>query len=176
MKTIFCITGLAIQGLAMSVQAQTGKPNIVVIMTDQQRADLCGREGFPLEVTPFVDRLAQENVWFNKAYTVMPASSPARCSMFTGRFPSATHVRTNHNIPDISYQQDLVGVLKENGYKTALVGKNHAYLKPADLDFWSLRQGAYRGRTWSNRVHIPDKGCEVPEKRPIRRKDFLSAV
>ena len=58
MKTIFCITGLAIQGLAMSVQAQTGKPNIVVIMTDQQRADLCGREGFPLEVTPFVDRLA----------------------------------------------------------------------------------------------------------------------
>ena len=54
MKTIFCITGLAIQGLAMSVQAQTGKPNIVVIMTDQQRADLCGREGFPLEVTPFV--------------------------------------------------------------------------------------------------------------------------
>lgn len=73
MKTIFCITGLAIQGLAMSVQAQTGKPNIVVIMTDQQRADLCGREGFLLEVTPFVDRLAQENVWFNKAYTVMPA-------------------------------------------------------------------------------------------------------
>ena len=133
----FCITGLALQGLSMSLMAQTDKPNIVIIMTDQQRADLCGREGFPLEVTPFVDRLAQENVWFNKAYTVMPASSPARCSMFTGRFPSATHVRTNHNIPDISYQQDLVGVLKENGYKTALVGKNHAYLKPADLDFWS---------------------------------------
>ena len=44
MKTIFCITGLAIQGLAMSVQAQTGKPNIVVIMTDQQRADLCGSD------------------------------------------------------------------------------------------------------------------------------------
>ena len=136
-NTLFCITGLAIQGLAMSAAAQTDKPNIVVIMTDQQRADLCGREGFPLEVTPYVDQLAQENVWFNKAYTVMPASSPARCSMFTGRFPSATHVRTNHNIPDIFYQQDLVGVLKENGYQTALVGKNHAYLKPADLDFWS---------------------------------------
>ena len=113
-NTLFCITGLAIQGLAMSAAAQTDKPNIVVIMTDQQRADLCGREGFPLEVTPYVDQLAQENVWFNKAYTVMPASSPARCSMFTGRFPSATHVRTNHNIPDIFYQQALVGALKEN--------------------------------------------------------------
>lgn len=133
----FCITGLALQGLSMSLLAQTDKPNIVIIMTDQQRADLCGREGFPLAVTPYVDQLAQENVWFNKAYTVAPASSPARCSMFTGRFPSATHVRTNHNIPDIFFEQDLVGVLKENGYKTALVGKNHAYLKPADLDFWS---------------------------------------
>ena len=49
MKAIFCITGLAIQGLTITDQAQTGKPNIVVIMTDQQRADLCGREGFPLE-------------------------------------------------------------------------------------------------------------------------------
>ena len=133
----FCITGLALQGLSMSLMAQTDKPNIVIIMTDQQRADLCGREGFPLAVTPYVDQLAQENVWFNKAYTVAPASSPARCSMFTGRFPSATHVRTNRNIPDIFFEQDLVGVLKENGYKTALVGKNHAYLKPADLDFWS---------------------------------------
>ena len=36
MKAIFCITGLAIQGLTISAQAQTGKPNIVVIMTDQQ--------------------------------------------------------------------------------------------------------------------------------------------
>ena len=111
MKTIFCITGLAIQGLAMSVQAQTGKPNIVVIMTDQQRADLCGREGFPLEVTPFVDRLAQENVWFNKAYTVMPASSPARCSMFTGRFAYAPHRRPKNKITHNSNKHDLVGVL-----------------------------------------------------------------
>lgn len=108
----FCITGLALQGLSMSLLAQTDKPNIVIIMTDQQRADLCGREGFPLAVTPYVDQLAQENVWFNKAYTVAPASSPARCSMFTGRFPSATHVRTNHNIPDIFFEQDLVGVLR----------------------------------------------------------------
>ena len=65
----FCITGLALQGLSMSLMAQTDKPNIVIIMTDQQRADLCGREGFPLAVTPYVDQLAQENVWFNKAYT-----------------------------------------------------------------------------------------------------------
>ncbi|NDV58305.1 sulfatase [Bacteroides sp. 519] len=130
-------SGIAIQGLGLSLFAQTDKPNIVVIMTDQQRADYCGREGFPLEITPYVDGLARENVWFDKAYTVMPASTPARCSMFTGRFPNATHVRTNHNVRDINYEKDLVTVLKENNYKTALVGKNHSYLKATDLDFWS---------------------------------------
>ena len=35
-----------------------GKPNIVIIMTDQQRADVCKREGFPLDTTPFLDNLA----------------------------------------------------------------------------------------------------------------------
>ena len=37
-------------------------PNIVIIMTDQQRADLCAREGFPLDTTPFLDGLAQRGL------------------------------------------------------------------------------------------------------------------
>ena len=40
-------------------------PNIVLIMTDQQRADLSAREGFALDTTPFLDGLAREGVWFN---------------------------------------------------------------------------------------------------------------
>lgn len=122
---------------AMTAVAQPSKPNVVIIMTDQQRADLCGREGFPMEVTPFADQIASQNVWFNKAYTVAPASAPARCSMFTGRYPSATHVRTNHNIQDVFYGKDMLEVLKENGYKTALVGKNHAYINQSTLDYCS---------------------------------------
>lgn len=39
-------SGIVLQGIGLSLFAQTDKPNIVVIMTDQQRADLCGREGF----------------------------------------------------------------------------------------------------------------------------------
>lgn len=133
----YFFSGIVLQSVGLSLYAQADKPNIVVIMTDQQRADLCGREGFPLPITPFVDELAHQNLWFNKAYTVMPASTPARCSMLTGRFPNATHVRTNHNVRDMNFEKDLVAVLKENKYKTALVGKNHSYLKATDLDFWS---------------------------------------
>ena len=44
-------------------------PNIVLIMTDQQRADLCGREGCPLDTTPFLDGFARRGTWFGRAYT-----------------------------------------------------------------------------------------------------------
>lgn len=121
-------TSLILAGwVTTNVVAQSAKPNIVLIITDQQRADLCGREGFPLPVTPYADSLASQSVWFNKAYTSAPASAPARCSLLSGRFPSATHVRTNHNIPDAYYEKDLLDILKENGYHTALIGKNHTY-------------------------------------------------
>lgn len=116
--------------------AQHQKPNIVIIMSDQQRADLCRREGYPLDPTPFLDSLARQGVWFNRAYTTMPACVPARTSMFTGRWPAATHVRTNHNTMDASYAKDLVDVVKAQGYATALCGKNHSYLARERFDHW----------------------------------------
>ena len=132
MKPIIYACWMIAGWAATSVVAQPARPNIVLIITDQQRADLCGREGFSLPVTPYADSLACRYAWFDKAYTAAPASAPARCSLFTGRFPSATHVRTNHNIPDAFYGKDLLDVLKEKGYKTALIGKNHTYLKEAE--------------------------------------------
>jgi arylsulfatase A-like enzyme len=111
------------------------KPNIVIIMTDQQRADLCAREGYPLDTTPFLDSLARSGTHFDRAYTSAPACAPARVSMLTGRFPSATRVRTNHNVPDAVYTEDLFDVLKGAGYTTAMVGKNHSHLTPKRVDY-----------------------------------------
>lgn len=111
-------------------------PNLVVVMTDQQRADVSRREGFPLDTTPFLDDLAQQGTWFDKAYTATPVCTPARVSMLTGRYPNATHVRTNHNAEDVFYDTDLIDVLHEQGYTTALCGKNHSYLTPENMDYW----------------------------------------
>ena len=110
--------------------------NIVILMTDQQRADLCAREGFPLDTTPFLDELVGRGTWFNRAYTPMPVCAPARVSMFTGRYPSATRVRTNHNVEDATYGRDLIDVLNERGYATAVIGKNHSHLTPERVDHW----------------------------------------
>ena len=112
------------------------KPNIAIIMTDQHRADVCAREGFPIDTTPCLDRLARHGVWFNRAYTTNPTCAPARVSLLTGRFPAATRVRTNHNIPDATYTEDLIDVLRAQGYATAMVGKNHSHLTPERVDHW----------------------------------------
>lgn len=113
------------------------KPNIILVMVDQQRADLLAREGYPLNTMPCIDNLAKQGSWFNKAYTTSPASVPARTSFLTGRFPKATHVRCNQNEQDAYFQKDMFHVAKENGYQTALVGKNHSYLRKDRLDYWS---------------------------------------
>jgi len=105
-----------------------------LIMTDQQRADLCGREGYPLDVTPFVDRLARAGVDFRCAYTAAPVCAPARVSTLTGRFPSAHRVRENRGHEHVYYSRDLVDVVRGLGYATALVGKNHSHLTPERVD------------------------------------------
>lgn len=112
------------------------QPNILIIMTDQQRADLLAREGYPLNTMSFLDDLAQQGTWFNKAYTAAPASGPARVSMLTGRYPSATRVRSNHNISDAYFQKDIFDIAKESGYNTAMIGKNHSHLSHEKVDYW----------------------------------------
>jgi len=133
-------------------------PNIIVIMTDQQRADVLAREGYPLNTMPTIDKLAKQGTWFNKAYTTSPASVPARTSFLTGRYPKATHVRCNQNEPDAFFTKDLFYVAKENGYQTALVGKNHSYLRKDRVDYWSeYNHGGKMGKSGSEKGDAFDK-------------------
>src|SRR5918911_598245 len=123
-------------------------------MTDQQRADFTRAAGFPLDTMPFLDALGAGGARFERAYTPMPICAPARCSLFTGRFPKAHRVRQNSGIRHVFFEQDLTGILRERGYSVGLTGKNHSYLKPADLDYYSAymhtgRAGDVQGRDHS---------------------------
>ncbi|MGH2352819.1 MAG: sulfatase-like hydrolase/transferase, partial [Chloroflexota bacterium] len=116
-------------------------PNLLLIMTDQQRADFSQAAGFPLDTTPFLDALGQRGARFAHAYTPMPVCAPARCSLLTGRYPKATHVRQNSAIKHVFRPEglpDLVDTLRAQGYSINLAGKNHTYLRPEALDFASL--------------------------------------
>jgi arylsulfatase A-like enzyme len=113
-------------------------PNIIVITTDQQRADLTAREGFGVDTTPFADQIAGNGVWFDRAYTTSPLCCPARASLLTGRYPSAHRVRENPAVREAVFDDDLPGFLRERGYATALIGKNHSYLGASDVDHLRL--------------------------------------
>lgn len=111
------------------------KPNVVIVMTDQQRADLRQGCGYSLDTMPFLDTWAKEGVDFAQAYTPNPTCMPARVSLFTGRYSQCHRARTNHNAVDALYTKDLLDIFRENGYATALCGKNHSHRKPDDFDF-----------------------------------------
>ncbi|MGI6269135.1 MAG: sulfatase [Candidatus Howiella sp.] len=114
------------------------KPNFVIVMTDQQRADLRRGAGYALDTMPFLDAWAAGGVDIARAYTSNPTCMPARVSLFTGRYSESHRVRTNHNMDDALYTKDLMDVLRENGYATALCGKNHSHRPASDFDFYEM--------------------------------------
>ncbi|HEV2275319.1 MAG TPA: sulfatase-like hydrolase/transferase, partial [Acidobacteriaceae bacterium] len=116
--------------------AAPAAPNVIFIVSDQHRAGLTKRSGYPLDTSPVLDELAENGVGFDRAYAACPLCVPSRITMLTGRWPEAHRVRMNLDAKDAYFEKDLYQVAKEKGYRTGLAGKNHTYLKEQDLDFW----------------------------------------
>lgn len=118
------------------------KPNIVFILADDLGwADL-GSYGADLHETPNLDRLARQGVRFERAYSASPVCSPTRASIHTGKYPARLQMTTwresartpplkNRLLPPMVEENlplsetTLAEVLRENGYRTAHVGKWH---------------------------------------------------
>jgi arylsulfatase A-like enzyme len=132
------LSGAALSSTAQAAApgGESARPNILVIMSDQQRAGLTRGTGFPLDTMPALDRMASRGVSFDRAYTTAPLCVPARISMLTGRWPHAHRVRQNSAPRYAVFQKDLFHVCRERGYKTALAGKNHSHLTPDRVDLW----------------------------------------
>ncbi len=111
------------------------KPNIIIVMTDQQRADYRKSRGYQIDTMPFLDNWAKNSVDFSSAYAANPTCTPSRVSMLTGRYSESHQVRTNHNVKDVRYEEDLLDVLKKEGYETALCGKNHSHRSVEAFDY-----------------------------------------
>ena len=123
---------------ARTAASAPNRPNVLVIMTDQQRAGLTRFSGYPLDTMPELDRLAQRGVAFERAYCTAPLCVPSRISLLTGRWPHAHRVRENWAIKDVFFEKDIFDVARSLGYKTALSGKNHSHVTPNKLDFMRL--------------------------------------
>jgi arylsulfatase A-like enzyme len=100
------------------------KPNLLIILSDQQRRDSLGCYGNPVIRTPNLDRLAAEGVVCDQAFVANMVCAPSRASIWTGRYPRAHGVVSN----GVALSKDeitIASALLEAGYRTASCGALH---------------------------------------------------
>ncbi len=143
-------------------------PNVIFFVVDDLGWSDLGCYGSEFYETPNIDKLANEGVRFTDAYSACHVCSPTRASILTGKYPASLNltdwlpgrrdfsfqklrnVEINQHIPyDIS---TLPKTLKNNGYKTAIIGKWHL----GEDDATTLRQGFD--------LHLPDWNKGWPKK------------
>ncbi len=107
------------------------RPNIVLVMTDQQRFDTIAALGHDHVDTPYLDRLVEQGVAFTRTYVTSPSCAPSRASLFSGLYPHTTGVLRN----DEPWHHSWVEQLADAGYRCVNVGKMHTYPYEASVGF-----------------------------------------
>jgi arylsulfatase A-like enzyme len=119
------------------------RPNIILLMTDQQRWDSLGCNGNRFVSTPNVDRLAAGGANCANSFTPWPVCTPARATMWTGVYPHQHQViynayKMDNVLKETSHEQRTVfEPVRESGYTTAYFGKWHlGETDPGMFDVW----------------------------------------
>ncbi len=100
------------------------RPNVLLVMADQLRADALGCYGNAVVQTPHIDHLAEDGVRFERMFAAYPVCAPNRASIATGRYPTVHRLRANGmRLP--ASERTLMDVLRGAGYRTYGAGKMH---------------------------------------------------
>ena len=150
---LFFLTG---SGLARDPEekapaSETRAPNIIVILSDDHRADYLGCAGHPVVKTPNIDQLAAEGSYFTNAFVTSAACTPNRTCLLTGQYERKHGVTfgSASSLTEEAFLATYPMLLRKAGYFTGYVGKNHTpvgevaegeNLKLGDLDAaWNQR-------------------------------------
>ena len=176
-------------GMLVTSAAEGRPPNILFIMSDQQRWDCVGANGNALIKTPNLDRLAARGANFTHAFVASPVCVPSRISFFTGRYAHSHRNRVNYTPLDRS-EVLMQARLKAAGYQTASVGKLHYYPPSAEaarqtgFDLVELHDGVPFTDLWSDYVkwlrvndpaHLPNYRALAKDIQPDRNP-FRAAI
>jgi len=149
-----CSIFAAVLGLAASAQAAP-RPNVLWIMTDEQRTDSIGAYGGSWTKTPTLDRLAAAGARFENAVTPSPVCTPARVALMTGRAPAHFGVWSIAVVE--KHQPWLTPEFERAGYRTATFGKIHL---PMGARPWQVVGGRMfpEAVSWGEYADIYDPG------------------
>jgi arylsulfatase A-like enzyme/Flp pilus assembly protein TadD len=123
--------------------------NVLIITLDTTRADRIGAYGYRQARTPNIDRFAEQGILFENAYSPVPLTLPAHCSLFTGTYPPSHQVRNNGNYALARQVQTLAETLLDHKFQTA------AFISSFVLDSrFGLNQGF---ETFDDHLTAPGK-------------------
>ncbi len=119
-----------------SAAPDDSRPNIIFLLTDDQRADALGIAGHPVLETPNLDRLAREGVRFTEAHVVAPVCMPSRTSFMNGQYERVHQIgfSSPNVLSDAQWERTYPATLRRAGYYVGFVGKI------------GLQQYSFRGR------------------------------
>jgi arylsulfatase A-like enzyme len=128
--------------------AQDAPPNLLVVMTDDQRAD------GTLAVMPNTRRkIARQGVTYTNAHVTTPKCCPSRASFFTGLYAHNHHVISNARGADLPQKRTVQRLLQRRGYRTAIFGKYlNAWpveINPPFFDDWAISNGGFQNTFWN---------------------------
>ena len=148
------------------------RPNIILIITDQQRYDSINALGFPWVDTPNLDRLVQDGTSFDNCFITAPSCAPARASLFTGYWPHVTGVQQNADL----WRHSWVERMADAGYHCVNIGKMHSFPYETPLGFHERYVVENKDRYLEGRYYFDewDKALrargEVKQQRELYRQ------
>jgi len=144
--TILVFLGLAFFGGCLAekekAMSSTKRPNIILLVTDDQRNDTLGCAGHPVVLTPNIDTLAARGIRFENCFVTTSICAASRASIFTGLY-ERTHGYT-FGKPAVAQTYTLSSypaLLKRSGYRTGFIGK-YGCKMDGDKDLFDYRKAA----------------------------------
>ena len=151
------------------------RPNLVFIVTDQQRLDTIRALGYDYMDTPNLDRLVARGSSFMNMYVTSPSCAPSRASLFSGTYPHTNGVFRN----DEPWSWSWVSLLSQAGYRCVNVGKMHTMPIEGAFGFHERHVVENKDRahpslpfyldTWDKALWI--RGREKPSRVTYRRRN-----
>lgn len=173
---------VAMLGLATVPAVAQEKPNVVIIMTDQQSYNMMSCAGNTYLNTPNMDYIASQGYSFGKTYCANPVSTASRFAIFTGHRSSELGVRENTTFYDrkkvepILEQSAMGNLFRRGGYETLYSGKMHLYgTKDASNYGFELHgDNPYNGPAEYAEKALAEKGATPQDKPFLMVLSFLN--
>ncbi len=152
LTAILCFAASASESSPVSAQqspARAERPNIIFLLTDDQRADTLSIAGHPHVQTPNIDALATRGVRYSNAFTVQPICAPSRFAFLSGQYERTSGLGFNspYQVSEQQWSQTYPALLRDAGYFTGFIGKfgvQYYSLEgsaAAKFDYWRAHDG-----------------------------------